>query len=165
MTALLEVRELSKSFRRGPEEVHALDHVSFTVRPGEVVALMGPSGSGKTTLLNLLCGWERPDSGEMLWRGESCASPADLPWGELAILPQDLGLIEELSIRENVEIPVRLGARADQHRAAALSDRAAALIDGLGLAELADRAGDRTHSASSCTCPREASDNPSRRRK
>src|SRR6266542_3379797 len=80
---VVEVREISKSYRRGPEEVHALREVSFDLRPGEVVTLVGPSGSGKSTLLNVLCGWEHPDAGEVLWPGAPAASRgslADLPW-------------------------------------------------------------------------------------
>ena len=69
-----------------------------------------------------------------------CPEPASLPWHDVAVLPQDLGLVEELTIRENVELPVRLGSRSDGERAARLSERADALIVGLGLEDLADRA-------------------------
>jgi putative ABC transport system ATP-binding protein len=133
---VVEVREVSKSYRRGPEEVHALREVSFDLRPGEVVTLVGPSGSGKSTLLNVLCGWEHPDAGRISWpRAERDVAPEQRVWAELAILPQTLGLIEELSIRENVELPMRLSGRRYEEGAARID----ALLERFGLEALADR--------------------------
>jgi putative ABC transport system ATP-binding protein len=106
---VLEARGLRRSFRRGPEVVHAVEDADFALEPGEVVALVGPSGSGKSTLLSLLAGWDRPESGEILWDGAP-ARPADRAWRELAMVPQALGLTEELTVLENIELPVRLGA-------------------------------------------------------
>src|SRR5438132_11001102 len=112
---LLDATDLRKSYRRGPEEVHALAGVSFSLRTGEVVALVGPSGSGKTTLLNVICGWERPDQGEIRWSGDGPqVAPDRRPWRDLAIVPQDLGLLEELSVLENVELPLRLSGPLDR---------------------------------------------------
>lgn len=140
MTAVIEARDIHKSYRRGPEEVNALRGVSLTVGEGEVVVLVGPSGSGKSTLLNVLCGWETPDMGEVLWPGSRAgraASMADLPWGELAVVPQSLGLIDELSVRENVHLPVRLSAhgRGTDDR----PERVEGLLGMFGLRQLADR--------------------------
>lgn len=133
---VLQVFELSKSYSRGPEQVHALVGASLTIPPGELLALVGPSGSGKTTLLNLVCGWEEPDTGTFVWRGaEEPSSPRDLPWDQITIVPQSLGLLEELTVRENVELPVRLGDRLDTDAAT----RVDTLIADLGLAELKDR--------------------------
>jgi ABC-type lipoprotein export system ATPase subunit len=133
--ALVELRAVHKSYRRGPEEVHALRGVGLSLHPHEVVALIGPSGSGKTTLLNLLCGWEGPDAGEILWRGNAQVVLRDLGWRDLAVVPQDLGLLEELSIRENVELPHRLaGTRTPE----ALR-RVEAMLAGFGLDRLAER--------------------------
>lgn len=133
---LVEIQGLEKSYRRGPEVVHALRRASLTLHRSRVVALMGPSGSGKTTLLSILCGWERADAGEVTWvDGSPPSLPEDQPWERVAILPQDLGLVEELTVRENVELPLRLSGRLD----AAGRDRATALLEGLGLDRLADR--------------------------
>jgi putative ABC transport system ATP-binding protein len=136
--ALVELRGVHKSYLRGPEEVHALRGVDLTLHPREVIALIGPSGSGKTTLLNLLCGWEEPDAGEILWRGHAGTVLRDLKWRDLAVVPQDLGLLEELSIRENVELPLRLGGV----RTPESLRRAEAILVGFGLDRLADRSPD-----------------------
>src|SRR5438093_5904206 len=131
---LLEGRDLVKSFRRGPEEVRALRGARFELRRGEVVALAGPSGSGKTTLLNLICGWEEPEEGDLVWSDGARVAPARRPWSEIAIVPQDLGLIEELSVLENVELPLRLaGPLGDSG-----SERAVRLLRAFGLDQYAD---------------------------
>jgi putative ABC transport system ATP-binding protein len=142
--ALVEVRDVRKAFARGPEEVHALAGVTASLTPAEVVALVGRSGSGKTTLLNVLCGWEEPDSGEVVWRGgRGSSAVADLPWSEIAIVPQGLGLVEELSVRENIELPLRLqrnGASRDElRRKGGTNQRVETLLGALGLQALADR--------------------------
>jgi putative ABC transport system ATP-binding protein len=113
--------------------VHALRGVSFRLREGEITGLVGPSGSGKTTLLNLLCGREAPDGGTVTWTGRSAADLVDRGWSQVAILPQGLGLMDELTIRENVELPVHLGGGAH-------GERVSELIAELGLAKMADRA-------------------------
>ncbi len=128
----LEVADLNKSFIRGSERVEAVRGVSFSLKPGEVVGLTGPSGSGKTTLLNVLCGWEQPDSGALRFDGEE-QSPADLMWGRIAIVPQDLALFEELTIGDNVRLPIRLGKDAPT------DDEVDALMEELGILHLAPR--------------------------
>jgi putative ABC transport system ATP-binding protein len=133
--SVLEASGVFKTYRRGPEEVHALAGVDLDIRANQVVALVGPSGSGKTTLLNVLAGWERPDRGEIRWRGRVLDRPEDLPWSQLAIVPQSLGLIDELTVRENVELPLRL--RPD--RAESLAPWVERLLAGFGLTHLADR--------------------------
>jgi putative ABC transport system ATP-binding protein len=131
-SVLLSARSLVKSYRRGPEEIHALAGATFDLYPGEVIAVIGPSGSGKTTLLNLIVGWEDADSGSIEWSGQHVPA-ADRLWGDLAIVPQRLGLIEELSVAENIRLPLRLGQEE------AGGDRAQVLMDDLGLAQFADR--------------------------
>jgi ABC-type lipoprotein export system ATPase subunit len=123
---------LRKSYRRGPEQVQALRQADLTLHAGELVALVGPSGSGKTTLLNLLCGWERPDGGRLSW--PSAPSRPMPPWHEVAVVPQDVGLVGELTLAENVQLPLWLAGRLDTD-----GGEAAALVDRLGLARIADR--------------------------
>lgn len=128
---LLSAHELVKVYRRGPEEVHALQGVSFEIFRGELVGLVGPSGSGKTTLLNLLIGWEKSDGGSIEWAGDRTSAP-DRPWTELAILPQRVGLMEELTVAENIGLPLRFGGQSPE-------EPTGELMDQFGLAQLADR--------------------------
>lgn len=131
---VLEMVGINKTYRRGPEEIRALRDAALSLRSGELVALVGPSGSGKTTLLNVIAGWEDADDGALVWDGAPLPGGLGLRWSELAILPQSLGLIEELSIRENVELPLRLGGGSGVDRA-----ELDALLGRLGLSQLADR--------------------------
>ena len=61
--AIVEIRNLSKSYRRGSQILSVLNDISLDIEEGEFMALMGPSGSGKTTLLNLIAGIDKADSG------------------------------------------------------------------------------------------------------
>jgi ABC-type lipoprotein export system ATPase subunit len=128
---ILDANGLSKAYRRGEEVVHALDDVSLTLRAGELVGLVGRSGSGKTTLLNVIAGWEHPDAGTIERSGSESAVPG---WDVLAVVPQKLGLFDELSVRENLEYPARLHGRLEELRA-----RVDELMEDLGIAHLAAR--------------------------
>ncbi|MEX0795412.1 MAG: ATP-binding cassette domain-containing protein [Acidimicrobiia bacterium] len=101
--SLLTLENVGKSFRRGETEVVVLNDLAATVEPGEVVIIRGRSGSGKTTLLNLLAGWQTPDSGSVSW---SIESPER--WENVAVVPQSLGLLPELTLGENIGLPGRL---------------------------------------------------------
>jgi putative ABC transport system ATP-binding protein len=110
---VIEIQDVCRSYRRGADEVHALDHVSLRVEAGRFVALMGPSGSGKSTLLHILAGLDRPTSGQVVVAGQRLG---DLSDDELAAFRarhvgfvfQFFNLIPVLSARGNVELPLLL---------------------------------------------------------
>jgi putative ABC transport system ATP-binding protein len=112
---LIEIRDVSRRYVRGVDEVHALEHVSLAIDPGRFVALMGPSGSGKSTLLNLISGIDRPSAGEVLVAG---AHLNELSEDELAhwrarhigLIFQFFNLMPVLTARDNVALPLLLTA-------------------------------------------------------
>ncbi|WP_329040286.1 ABC transporter ATP-binding protein [Streptomyces sp. NBC_00178] len=119
--SLLCARDLRKSY--GP--THALDGASFSVHPGEVVAVMGPSGSGKSTLLHCLAGIVTPDSGSITYDGRELSALSDAE--RSALRRSDFGfvfqfgqLVPELTCLENVALPLRLDGtrRKDAERTA-----------------------------------------------
>ena len=129
---LVELRDVHRFHRRGSEVVRALAGVDLAIGAGEVVALYGPSGSGKSSLLHVLCGWEHPDEGTIAWLRRRDAAG----WRWLSVVPQSLGLLSELTIRDNVELPVRLvGEPVTESRR-----RVDELLETLGLNHLENRA-------------------------
>jgi putative ABC transport system ATP-binding protein len=111
----LESRNLTRAYRRGSEEIRALDGVSLTIRRGEFVSFMGPSGSGKTTLINLLGCLDNPSSGELELAGRSIFGGGKI-LDERALtrirrevfgyIFQNFYLIPTLTVRENVALPL-----------------------------------------------------------
>jgi len=135
---LIEIRDVSRIYRRGADEVHALEHVSLHIPRGRFVALMGPSGSGKSTLLNLLAGLDRPSGGSVEVAGQRLN---DLSEDELArfrarhvgFVFQFFNLIPVLDARANVELPLLLTKLGKADRLA----RAETALRVVGLAERA----------------------------
>ncbi|MFF0449355.1 ABC transporter ATP-binding protein [Streptomyces sp. NPDC004609] len=118
---LLIATELRKSYGTTP----ALDGAGFSIRPGEVVAVMGPSGSGKSTLLHCLAGIVTPDSGSITYQGREMGAMNDaersaLRRSEFGFVFQFGQLVPELTCVENVALPLRLGGtgRKEAERAA-----------------------------------------------
>ena len=111
--ALVELNDVSKSFRKGDETITPLDDVSLEIHEGEFVSLMGPSGTGKSTLLNLVSGIDRPDSGTITVDGTemtqlSRSQLADWRAANLGYIFQTHNLIPVLTAYENVELPTLL---------------------------------------------------------
>jgi putative ABC transport system ATP-binding protein len=111
--ALIELRDVSKSFRRDANEIAVLDRVSISVPEGDFLGLMGPSGSGKSTLLNLLAGIDRPTRGSIrVGETEISGLPdrALASWRarHIGFIFQLYNLIPVLTAFENVELPLLL---------------------------------------------------------
>lgn len=108
---MIRVENLSKSFRTEEVETVALDKVSFEVKDGEFVAIMGPSGCGKSTLLNILGLLDNPTDGKY-WLGDREVENlkekerTDVRKGEIGFVFQSFNLIDELSVEENIELPL-----------------------------------------------------------
>lgn len=109
MNPLVQAVALHKSFVEGGRPRPVLTGVDLVVDGGEMTALAGPSGSGKSVLLDVLADWSKADSGEVLWSGSNTAPG----WAGLALVPQGMGLLPDLTVWHNVVLPVRLARGAD----------------------------------------------------
>jgi putative ABC transport system ATP-binding protein len=110
---IVDIRSLSKSYRRGNQIIPVLEDISLAIAESEFMALMGPSGSGKSTLLNLIAGLDRADSGTITVGGVdiSALSEIDLAaWraAHVGFIFQFYNLIPVLTAFENVELPLVL---------------------------------------------------------
>ena len=108
---MIRIKALSKYYRVGDEEVHALDHASLHVAPGEFVGIIGPSGSGKSTLMNIIGCLDVADSGEYLLDGipienYSENELAHIRNRKIGFVFQSFNLIPKLTAEENVELPL-----------------------------------------------------------
>jgi putative ABC transport system ATP-binding protein len=113
MTALVTLRNVTKSYVRGKQKVEVLHGVDLTIETGEFLALMGPSGSGKTTLLNLVAGLDQPTGGEVLVAGDridqlSRGSLSDWRARHIGFIFQFYNLLPVLTAEANVEVPLLL---------------------------------------------------------
>ena len=118
---VVQVRSVSKIFKRDAFEVKALDDVSIDIATGEFMALMGPSGSGKTTLLNMIAAIDRPTKGELLVQGQDIfrlndAQTARWRNEHIGYVFQTFNLIPVLTAFENVELPLLLTKLNPQQR-------------------------------------------------
>lgn len=140
--ALLEVKNLKKVYmtRFGGNKVQALEDVNFSVEQGEYVAIMGESGSGKTTLLNIMASLDKPTGGQVTLAGknmsdikqkELCAYRRD----NLGFVFQDFNLLDSLSLRDNIFLPLVLAGCEIK----VMEERLVPLAEKLGITELLDK--------------------------
>ncbi len=121
---VIEVRELTKTYKMGEVEVQALRGVSFAIQRGEVVSIMGPSGSGKSTIMNTLGCLDRPTSGEYFLDGESVAQMNDDQLAsvrnrKVGFVFQSFNLLSRQTATFNVELPLRYAGFMEGRRAKA----------------------------------------------
>jgi putative ABC transport system ATP-binding protein len=112
----LMVRDLCKRVGLGRDVITILQHVTFDLRRGEMVALMGPSGSGKSTLLGIVAGLDRPSSGDVILDGTEIGrlserSLSSLRARKVGMVFQSYNLIPTLTALENVQLPLHIPGR------------------------------------------------------
>jgi len=144
---LLQTESVSKSFGG----VHAVQEVSFSVRPGQIKGIIGPNGAGKTTLFNLITGVYQPDGGSIRFDGETCAGLAPHQMAERGIARtfQNVELFERMSVLENVMVgrhprtragfisaAFRLGRARGEERL--IREKALEILGFVGIADKAD---------------------------
>jgi putative ABC transport system ATP-binding protein len=134
--ALIETRDLWKTYVMGSEEIHALRGVSIEIDRGEYVAIMGPSGSGKSTLMNLIGCLDTPTKGSYLLNGKQVSQMNDNELArirneEIGFVFQTFNLLPRASALHNVELPLVYAAVPSKDRQA----RARAALDKVELTE------------------------------
>jgi putative ABC transport system ATP-binding protein len=135
----VQLENVTKTYRMGEVQVHALCSLDLAVQKGEFVVIVGPSGSGKTTTLNLIGGLDTPTSGELIVAGANIAGYDEKALtvyrrDQIGFIFQFFNLLPTLTASENVEFALEL-VEKDGHK---VHQRALALLEKVGLAERAD---------------------------
>ena len=138
--AMVETRDLEKTYTAGGVTVRALRGVDLSIARGEIVAVMGPSGCGKTTLLNCLSGLDEFDSGEVIVGGESISGMSDrrrtrFRAQKMGFIFQTYNLIPVLSGVENVELPLLVAGTSPKQA----NTRALSALEMVGLSDQANK--------------------------
>jgi putative ABC transport system ATP-binding protein len=138
--ALIETKDLWKTYVMGSEEIHALRGVSIQIESGEYVAIMGPSGSGKSTLMNLIGCLDTPSKGSYLLNGKQVSEMNDdelarIRNEEIGFVFQTFNLLPRATALHNVELPLIYAGMPSK-------DRQQRALEALGKVELSDR---KTH--------------------
>ena len=135
---MLQMRALSRVYRADTIETSALDAIDLDVSAGEFVAIMGPSGCGKSTLLNVMGMLDSPSSGSYLFAGQEVADLGEAKLAEtrkanIGFIFQSFNLVDELTVRENIELALLYHAVPAATRRA----RVEAVMDRVGIAHRA----------------------------
>lgn len=141
MSTILQLEKVTKTYRKGENEVHALVGVDLSIEPGEFLAIVGPSGSGKTTLLNIVGCLDSPTSGGVRYNGTPLGGMKEDQLSNyrkqhISFIFQSYNLIPVLTVRENVELPLVIERKLSKAEARA---RAEKVIGEVGLAGLEER--------------------------
>lgn len=133
---MFEARSVTKVYRMGSQEVHALRGVTFSIQDGDFIAIMGPSGSGKSTLMHIMGCLDRPTSGSVVLAGQDVARLSDNRLAEIrnrhiGFVFQTFNLLPRLTALQNVEVPLLYAGVSKKER----RERAMAALESVGLAD------------------------------
>ncbi len=136
---MIEMHDLTKVYRTSDIETSALSHINLEIKAGEFIAVMGPSGCGKSTLLNVMGMLDSPDSGRYAFLGQDVAGfsetkLADIRKHNIGFIFQSFNLIDELTVAENVTLPLLYQAVA----AAEQRERVQEVLERVGIAHRAN---------------------------
>lgn len=141
MSEILRVDQVTKTYgKKGEKQYQALKGISFAIEQGEFVGIMGASGSGKTTLLNILSTLDKPTSGHVLVNKQDITAlknnqMADFRGKEIGFIFQDFNLLDNLTNRENIALPLSLqGVKAKE-----IDGKAMAIAKRLGIESILDK--------------------------
>jgi putative ABC transport system ATP-binding protein len=131
---IISLIDIRKSYAQGEHTTHVLQGINLDIHPGEYVCIMGPSGCGKSTLLNVLGGLDQPTSGKYLLGGQDIATLGDdelsfARCSKLGFIFQSYNLIQQLSVLENIEVPMYYKGLKDSE----MRPRAERLAEKVGL--------------------------------
>lgn len=132
---VIQAENLTKVYKMGQVEVHALNGLSLKIARGEIVAIMGPSGSGKSTLMNIIGCLDRPTSGEYILDGEPVSRLTDdqlatIRNRKVGFVFQSFNLLSRVTALANVELPIRYSGALQGRK-----DKARAALESVGLAD------------------------------
>lgn len=141
MTEILKVEQVTKTYgKKNEKQYQALKGVDFSVEKGEFVGIMGASGSGKTTLLNILSTLDQPTSGNVFVNNQDITAlkkneMADFRGREIGFIFQDFNLLENLTNRENIALPLSL----QNVKAKEIDDKVDKIANRLGIGQILDK--------------------------
>ncbi|MEK3936287.1 ABC transporter ATP-binding protein [Sporosarcina sp. FSL W7-1349] len=140
MEPLLLVKNVEKSYGKGANTFMALEHISFEIDHGEFVGVMGPSGAGKSTLLNVLATIDTPTTGDIFIGTDNIAKMdeeklADFRRDHLGFIFQDYNLLDSLTVRENILLPLAIAKK----KPAEIAKRVDEIAATFGISNLLDK--------------------------
>jgi len=120
MSELIEIRDITKTYQLGPVEYAALKGISFSIKEGEMIAIIGPSGSGKSTTMHIIGALDNPTSGQYILNGKDVSKMSDdelahIRNKEIGFVFQSFNLLSRTTVLENVELPLTYaGVKKDE---------------------------------------------------
>ncbi|CAM3886182.1 ABC transporter ATP-binding protein [Lederbergia lenta] len=140
MEPLLIVKNVEKSYGKGANTFKALEHISFEIDHGEFVGVMGPSGAGKSTLLHVLATIDTPTIGDIFIGNDNIAKMdeeklADFRRDHLGFIFQDYNLLDSLTVRENILLPLAIAKK----KPAEIAERVEKIAATFGISSLLDK--------------------------